>query len=78
MVSDRWSVSERWSIGVAAIYGGLVGPPLQVVQSAITDDKPGLVLSENPEHLIWGLIVGAVAFMLAAFVRNLIVLGKVG
>jgi hypothetical protein len=77
MVSDRWSVSERWSIGVAAIYGGLVGPPLQVIQNAITDDDPGAVLSENPEYLVWGLIVGSAVFMLAAFVRNRVVLRKV-
>lgn len=73
MVPDRWSVSERWSIRGAAIYGGLVGPPLQVVQSAIADDEPGLVLSENPEYLLFGLIIGSGAFMLAALVRNRIV-----
>jgi hypothetical protein len=76
MGSGRWSVSERWSIGVAAIYGALVGPPLQVIQNAITDDKPGLVLSDNPEYLVWGLGVGAAAFMFAAFVRNRVVLRK--
>ena len=78
MVSDRWSVSERWSIGGAAIYGGLVGLPLQVVQNAITADEPGLVLSENPEFLFWGLGMGAAAFMLVALVRNRVVLRKVG
>ena len=78
MISDRWSVSERWSISGAAIYGGLVGPPLQVVQNAITADAPGLDLSENPEYLFWGLGIGAAAFMLAALVRNRVVLRKVG
>jgi hypothetical protein len=78
MVSDRWSVSERWSLWGAAIYGGLVGPPLQVVQSAITDDEPVSVLSENPEYLLGGLIVGSAAFMLASLVRNRVVLRKKG
>jgi hypothetical protein len=73
MVRDRWSVGERWSIRGAAIYGGLVGPPLQVVQNAVADDEPGSVLSENPEYLFLGLIVGSVAFMLAALVRNRVV-----
>ena len=73
MVRDRWSVSERWSLWGAAIYGALVGPPLQVIQNAITDDEPGLVLSQHPEYLFLGLIVGSVAFTLAALVRNRII-----
>jgi len=78
MVSDKWSVSEKWSLGGAAIYGGLVGPPLQVVQNVITADEPASVLSESPEFLFWGLGIGAAAFMLVALVRNLVVLKKAG
>jgi len=74
MVGDRWGVSAIWSIWVAALYGGLIGPPLQVMQNAITDDEPGLVLSENPEYLLGGVIVGSITFMLAALVRNRVVL----
>lgn len=70
MAGDRWGVSATWSIWIAAIYGGLIGLPLQVVQNAITDDDPGVILSENPEYLLGGLIVGSAAFMLAALVRN--------
>jgi len=78
MVSDKWSVSEKWSLVGAAIYGGLVGPPLQVVQNVITADEPASVLSESPEFLFWGLGIGAAAFMLVALVHNRVVLRKVG
>jgi hypothetical protein len=44
-----------------------------VIQNAITDDEPGLVLSQHPEYLFLGLIVGSVAFTLAALVRNRII-----
>ena len=70
MAGDRWDVSATWSIWGAAIYGALIGLPMQVVQNAITDDEPGSVLSKDPEYLLGGLIVGAVVFMLAAVVRN--------
>jgi hypothetical protein len=70
MAGDRWGVSATWSIWGAAIYGALIGLPMQVVQNAITDDEPGSVLSKDPEYLLGGLIVGAVVFMLAAVVRN--------
>ena len=70
MAGDRWGVSATWSIWGAAIYGALIGLPMQVVQNAITDDEPGSILSKDPEYLLGGLIVGAVVFMLAAVVRN--------
>jgi hypothetical protein len=76
MVNDRWSVSEKWSMGGAAIYGALIGPPLQLVQTAITADEPALALSENPESLLWGAGIGAAAFILAALVRNGVILRK--
>ena len=70
MVGDRWDVSATWSIWAAAIYGALIGPPLQLVQNAITSDEPGL---ENPEYLLGGMIVGSASFMLAALARNQVV-----
>jgi len=76
MVGDRWSVSERWSLAGAAFYGGLIGPPLQVAQNAIMDDDRESVLPQNPEYLVLGLMVGAAVFMLAAYVRNRVVLKK--
>ena len=76
MVGDRWSVSERWSLTAAAFYGGLIGPPLQVAQGAITDDGRETALPQNPEYLVLGLLVGAAVFMLAAYVRNRVVLRK--
>ena len=76
MPGDRWSVSEKWSIAAAALYGAVVGPPLQIVQNAITEDKSKAVLSQNPEYLLLGLLVGAAVFMIAAHVRNRIVLRK--
>jgi hypothetical protein len=76
MVGDRWSVSERWSLTAAAFYGGLVGPPLQVAQNAISDDGRGTALPQNPEYLVLGLLVGAAVFMLVAYVRNRVVLKK--
>jgi hypothetical protein len=76
---DRWSVSERWSIAAAALYGALVGPPLQVVQNAIADDgRHTAALSEHPEYLFLGLIAGAALFVVAALVRNRVVLKKDG
>ncbi len=76
MAGGRWSVSEKWNIAIAALYGGLVGPPVQVVQDAITDDTRDLVLAQNPEYLILGAIGGAAVFMLVALCRNRIVLKK--
>ena len=73
---DRWSVSEKWSIAAAALYGALVGPPLQIVQNAITEDKSESILSQKPEYLFLGLMVGAAVCMLGAHVRNRIVLKK--
>lgn len=70
MAGDRWGVSATWSIWVAAVYGGLIGPPLQVVQNAVCGDQAGVVLSEKPEYLLGGLIVGSAVFMLVALVRN--------
>ena len=78
MVGDRWSVSERWSLASAAFYGGLIGPPLQVAQDAIAGDGQETVLPQDPEYLVLGLLVGAAVFMLAAYVRNRIVLKKGG
>lgn len=77
MARDRWNVSEKWSIGAAAFYGALVGPPLQVVQNAIASEKSSVGLAENPEYLFWGLGVGAAAFMLVAMARNRLVLRHV-
>jgi hypothetical protein len=76
MIGDRWSVSERWSLAAAAFYGGLIGPPLQVAQNAIMNDGRDTVLPQNPEYLVVGLMVGAAVFMLAAHVRNRVVLKK--
>jgi hypothetical protein len=72
MTGDRWSVGEKWSIGGAALYGGLVGPPLQVVQNVVMDDN-AKTLSERPEYLVLGVVVGAVAFVIGAIIRNQIV-----
>jgi hypothetical protein len=74
---DRWNVSEKWSIAAAAVYGAVVGPPLQVVQNAMTEDRPETTLSQKPEYLLLGLMVGAAVFMLGAHVRNRIVLKKI-
>lgn len=71
MVGDRWGISATWNMWGAAIYGGLIGPPLQVVQDALTNDEPGL--AANPEYLLWGVIAGSVAFVLAAHARNRII-----
>jgi|tagenome__1003787_1003787.scaffolds.fasta_scaffold20476314_3 hypothetical protein len=76
MVRDRWGVNPTWSMWGAAIYGGLVGPPLQVVQDALTDGEPGL--AANPEYLLWGVIAGSAAFMLAAHARNRVLLRRSG
>ena len=76
MVGDRWSVSERWSLAAAAFYGGLIGPPLQVAQNAIAGNGREAALSQNPEYLVLGLLVGAAVFTLAAYVRNRVVLKK--
>jgi hypothetical protein len=70
MARDGWGVSATWSIWGATIYGALIGLPLQMVRSAITDDEPGSALSKNPEYLLGGLIVGAASFMFAALIRN--------
>jgi hypothetical protein len=78
MVGDRWSVSERWSLASAAFYGGLIGPPLQVAQSSIMGDGRDTALPQNPEYLVVGLMVVAAVFMLAAYVRNRVVLKKDG
>jgi hypothetical protein len=74
MVGDRWGVSEKWNIAVAALYGALIGLPLQVVQDAITDDRTGMVLVRNPEFLLLGVMGGAAVFVLVAYIRNRIVL----
>jgi predicted MFS family arabinose efflux permease len=78
MVGDRWSVSERWGLTAAAFYGGVIGPPLQVAQNAIAGDGQETALSQNPEYLVLGLMIGAAVFMLVAHVRNCVVLKKGG
>jgi len=78
VVVDRWSVSRKWSIAAAAVYGALVGPPLQVAQNAIADDGRHSTLSEHPEYLFLGLAVGVAFFVLAAVVRNRVILKKDG
>ena len=76
MPGDRWNVSEKWSIATAALYGAIVGPPLQIVQNAITEDKSESIFSQKPEYLFLGLMVGAAVFMLGGHVPNRIVLKK--
>jgi len=49
-----------------------------VAQDAIAGDGQETVLPQDPEYLVLGLLVGAAVFMLAAYVRNRIVLKKGG